>query len=367
MTAADVPVAQDGGEAAQPIKCIVWDLDNTLWDGVLLEDPEVRLRQEAVEVIRTMDERGILHSIASRNDAALALAKLKELGLEDYFLHPHINWNSKSDSIREIAHRLSLGLDTFAFVDDQPFERSEVAFVHPDVLCIDAADIGAIPSLPRAQPRFVTAEAKSRRLMYLGDARRQEAERGFVGTSDEFLATLGMTFRIDRVGADDLKRAEELTVRTHQLNTTGYTYSYAELDALRNAPDHLLLIAALDDKFGTYGKIGLSLIQLGAEAWTIKLLLMSCRVISRGVGTVMLTHIMNMAKEAGVRLRAEFVSNQRNRMMYITYKFAGFSEIETVPGSVTVLENDLTRIQQSPAYIRVEVEGASVGHELDVR
>ena len=91
-------------------------------------------------------------------------------------------------------------------------------------------------------------------------------------------------------------RAEELTVRTHQLNTTGYTYSYEELDELRHSPDHLLLIAGLDDVFGSYGKIGLSVVELGPQSWTIKLLLMSCRVISRGVGTVMLTHIMKLAK-----------------------------------------------------------------------
>ena len=152
----------------------------------------------------------------------------------------------------------------------------------------------------------------------------------------------------------DLARAEELTVRTHQLNTTGYTYSYDELDELRHSPNHLLLIAGLDDIFGSYGKIGLCVVELGLQAWTIKLLLMSCRVISRGVGAVLLTQIMKLAKKAGVRLRAEFVSNDRNRMMYITYKFAGFREIAN-DGKAAVLENDLARTQEFPAYIRVQV------------
>ena len=341
-------------EPEQAVKCLVWDLDNTLWDGVLLEDPNVVLRPEVVSIIKTLDERGILHSIASRNDHEMAMQKVRDFGLADYFLCPQINWNPKSDSVKAISENLRLGLDTFAFVDDQPFERAEVAYAHPKVLCIDAADLNSIPDIPRMHPRFITDESKVRRLMYLSDERRQDAEREFTGTNQEFLARLEMVFSISKVGDADLKRAEELTVRTHQLNTTGYTYSYEELDELRHSPNHLLFIAGLDDIYGSYGKIGLTLVELGEKAWTIKLLLMSCRVISRGVGTVMLTHIMRLAKQAGVKLRADFVSNDRNRMMYITYKFAGFREVETV-GNVSVLEHDVTHIQEFPSYITVHV------------
>ena len=346
-------VADIDQEAEQAVKCVVWDLDNTVWDGVLLEDPHVELKPEVVEVIRTLDERGILHSVASRNDHDLAMETIKRFGLTEYFLHPQINWNPKSSSIQEISKNLCLALDTFAFVDDQPFERAEVSFAHPKVLCIDAADISGISAMRRMNPRFVTEESKARRLLYMSDERRQYAEREFAGTNEEFLACLNMEFSIAKVGDQDLVRAEELTVRTHQLNTTGYTYSYEELDELRHSPNHLLLIAGLDDKFGSYGKIGLSLVELGPEVWTIKLLLMSCRVISRGVGAVLLTHIMKLAKSAGVKLRAEFISNDRNRMMFVTYKFAGFREVEN-EGKAVVLESDLSRVQEFPAYIRVQ-------------
>ena len=91
------------------------------------------------------------------------MERLREFGLADYFLWPQINWNPKSDSIKEIATRLSLGLDTFAFVDDQPFELAEVAFAHPKVLCIDAAELAGIPGLKRPIPRFITDESKIRR------------------------------------------------------------------------------------------------------------------------------------------------------------------------------------------------------------
>lgn len=103
----------------QSIKCVVWDLDNTLWDGILLEDSSVTLREDALSALQTLDERGILLSIASRNDHDAAMAKLTELGIQEYFLYPEINWNAKSSSIENIARNLNIGLDTFAFVDDQ--------------------------------------------------------------------------------------------------------------------------------------------------------------------------------------------------------------------------------------------------------
>src|SRR5215207_9813937 len=130
----------------QSIKCVVWDLDDTVWDGILLEDREVKLRPHVVRILETLDGRGILHSIASRNDRDLALAKLQEFGLDEYFLYPQINWGSKAASIARIAQDLNIGLDAIAFVDDQPFEREEVAFVHGQVLCLDSARRRAGPA-----------------------------------------------------------------------------------------------------------------------------------------------------------------------------------------------------------------------------
>ena len=169
-------------EPEQSVKCLVWDLDNTVWNGVLLEDAQVSLRPEVPGILRALDERGILHSIASRNDRTLAMEKLREFGLADYFLCPQINWNPKSDSIKGISETLRLGLDTFAFIDDQPFELAEVAFAHPKVLCIDAAELAGVDPLKRMHPRFVTEESKTRRLLYISDERRLEAEREFTGT-----------------------------------------------------------------------------------------------------------------------------------------------------------------------------------------
>lgn len=336
------------------IKCIVWDLDNTLWHGVLLEDQHVSLRPEVVEVIKTLDSRGILHAIASKNDYATAMAQLERLGISQYFLYPQINWNSKSSSLLAIAQAINIGIDTLAFVDDQAFEREEVAFSLPDVLCIDASNIAIIPSLPEMQPRFVTTDSQMRRALYQSDIEREKVEKDFIGSKEEFLATLDMVFTIAIALEEDLQRAEELTVRTHQLNTTGYTYSYEELAAFRNSSSHKLFISSLEDKYGSYGKIGLTLLECQQDIWTIKLLLMSCRVMSRGVGTIMINHVLNLAQQAHVRLQAEFLSNDRNRMMYVTYKFAGFREIQK-RGEMSILECEPTRKQPFPSYIQMHI------------
>jgi len=334
------------------IKCIVWDLDHTLWDGILLEDRDVFVKAGVAEIIKALDQRGILHSIASRNDRILAEQKLRQLGLYEYFLCPQINWNAKSSSLREIARVLHLGPDALAFVDDQSFEREEVAFVLPDVLCIDAQHIHTLLDMPEMIPRFLTEDAHRRRLLYQYDQQRAEAEKSFVGPDEAFLATLNMIFTIAPACEEDLQRAEELTVRTHQLNTTGYTYSYDELDAFRLSSRHLLLLASLDDTYGPYGKIGLTLLEQDRDVWTIKLLLMSCRVMSRGVGTLLLIHVLHLARRAGVRLQADFVPTERNRMMYVTYKFSGFKEIRTSDTLVT-LEHNLDQIPVIPEYVQL--------------
>jgi len=309
------------------IKCLVWDLDETLWEGVLLEGGGKRLRAGAREVVEGLDKRGILQSIASRNDHDHAMENLRRLGMQDYFLYPQIHFGPKSDSLRVIAQKLNIGLNTFAFVDDQPFEREEVGQALPEVLRLDAVEMSAIPDLSRFIPRFVTEDSAMRRKLYMTDQSRAKAEENFSGPTEAFLATLDMHFTIAPVADGDLQRAVDLTERTHQLNATGLTFGHDELDALRSSPDHLLLMSSLEDRFGPYGKIGLCLVEKGEEAWTLKLLLMSCRVMSRGVGSVMLNHVIAEAVRAGKRLRAEFVETDRNRMMYVTYKFAGFEEI----------------------------------------
>jgi FkbH-like protein len=343
------------GDRRKSIKCVVWDLDNTLWDGILLEDKVVLLRDGIVTTIETLDSRGILQSIASRNDHDSAMQKLAEFGLNEYFLYPQVNWGSKASSVQSIAQSINIGLDTIAFIDDQQFEREEVRFSLPEVLCIDAADLDKLLDMPEMNPRFITEDSRIRRQMYLSDIARREVEEEFVGPQESFLASLDMVFTIFAAREKDLQRAEELTVRTNQLNATGYTYSYDELVHFSQSDQYLLLGARLEDKYGTYGHIGLALVECQKTLWTIKLLLMSCRVMSRGVGLIMLNHIMRLAKHAGARLRAEFIPTGRNRMMEITYGFAGFYEVAQIDNLV-LFETDLRDIQPFPEYVEVRID-----------
>ncbi len=153
-------------QSVKMAKCVVWDLDDTLWKGTLSSGDEVVVDPRILETVKTLDERGILQSIASKNNHDDAMRKLEEFGLAEYFLHPQINWNSKSSSLTELQAKLNIGLDTFIFIDDQEFERDEVAFVHPDVETIDAADRFLLTDLPRLSTFHVTEDETRRRLMY---------------------------------------------------------------------------------------------------------------------------------------------------------------------------------------------------------
>lgn len=339
------------------IKCIVWDLDETLWRGTLLEDGAVALAPETEAVVRALDERGILQSIASKNDHDVALAKLRELGILDYFLYPQVNWGSKSSSVANIAQKLNIGIDTLAFIDDQPFERDEVAHACPSVLTLDSARLGELLGMEEFMPRVVTDETRNRRLMYASDIERHRAEESFEGPADAFLASLDMEFAISRADPDDLDRIEELVARTNQLNTTGRIYSLDELAFFSRSNDHELWVSSLSDRYGTYGKIGVALLERGGDVLTIKAFLMSCRVMARGVGSVFLSWIVNRARGSGLRLRAEWRPTERNRMMLVTYRFSGFVPV-TRDGGFELLEHDGGEADY-PAYVAVLLGGAA--------
>jgi len=340
---------------SKKIKCVVWDLDNTIWEGILSEDKDGRLKPGIEQVIRTLDERGILQSIASKNDYKYAISKLEEFGISEYFLYPQISWNSKAEAIKSIAEAINIGIDTLAFVDDQITEREEISFSCPEVLTIDALRYLEITGMDELTPRFITDDSKKRRLMYKSDIKRKDVESEFKGTSEEFLATLDMHLSISKVKPDDLKRVEELTIRTHQLNSTGYTYSYEALVNFINSDNHIFLIAELNDKYGEYGKIGLVLLEHEDDKLMIKLLLMSCRVMTKGIGSAMLVHIINLAKAQNKQLFAEFMQTDRNRVMYITYKFMGFEEVQE-DGDKLLLKYESDIDREFPAYLNVNLK-----------
>jgi FkbH-like protein len=357
------------------VKCVVWDLDDTLWDGILLEDDDVLVRAHLIDAVRRLDRRGILNSIASKSDHDLAMQRLEAAGVADLFVYPQITWSPKSASIQRIASLLNIATNAFAFVDDQQFELAEVAHTIPGILCVHVDEVLEIMKRPEFHPRFITDEARQRRAMYVGAAARDAAEREFVGTSEEFLATLDMCMRIREASKEDLQRAEELTIRTNQLNSTGRPIGYAELDEFRSSPTHCLLVASLQDRWGSYGTIAMALVDKRPQqvqpidgsgfdeslvdveqCWSLRLLLTSCRVVSRGVGTLLLNYVMRLARNDGMQLLADFVPTDRNRMTYLMYAFAGFRELGINLGDgAKVLHSTLNEIQAPPTYLTLQV------------
>jgi methoxymalonate biosynthesis protein len=306
------------------VKCLIWDLDNTLWQGTVAERDEVVLSDAVRKVVVGLDERGILQSVASRNDFEHAWSRLEKLGVAEYFVVPRIGWSAKSGMVREIAEELAFAVSAVAFIDDMPAERAEVSYHLPEVRCYPAERAAELLELPEFTPAAVTADGRRRRQMYQAAARREVARSEFAGPDEDFLRTLGLVLRIGRATDEEITRVEELTLRTSQLNATGVHYSDAALRSLLADDAHEVLVVTLDDRFGGYGAVGVLLIEKFERVWNLKLLATSCRVVFSGAGAVVLRWLTDAAAGAGVHLVADFRRTDRNRMAEVAYGFAGF-------------------------------------------
>lgn len=363
-------------EANKPtlVKCLVWDLDNTLWQGTLLEDPDVRLPVEIRDTIIELDSRGILQSIASKNDYDLAWPRLEKLGVAGYFVVPKIGWGRKSDSVLQIADELKFAPNTVAFIDDLPAERAEVAFRAPEVRCYPADQVTSLVGLPEFSPEVVTVDARRRRQMYQASFRRDAEKESFAGPDEEFLRSLGLVMTIRSADEEDLSRVEELTLRTSQMNATGVHYADAVLRGLLADPDHEVLTVTLTDRFGPHGAVGVLLLEYHRAVWHLKLLATSCRVVSFGAGAVILNWLIDQAAQAGVHLAADFRPTDRNRMMDIAYRFAGFTTeaCECLAGLGAMAGRDGVQClhltaepRRAPATMRLIAPDLAIEHVLD--
>lgn len=303
-TAAPAPA---GAADGRKWKCIVWDLDNTLWQGILLEDgPEkLQLRKTALRVIEETDRRGILHSIASKNNPEPVLELLTQWGIRDYFLCPQIGWRPKSESIARIARELNIGVDSLAFVDDQPFERAEVASALPEVAVLDAAELAGIPD--RAECRVtVTEESRQRRQMYRQQFQRAAAQESHSGDYKEFLRQCGIVVSLTPLDEANLDRVYELAQRTNQMNFSGNRYPRPELARLMKSPSHEACVIRCMDRFGGYGIVGFSLVELGEPR--LLDLMFSCRVQAKRVEHAVLGELL---KRHGPGRGRDFFANFR--------------------------------------------------------
>jgi FkbH-like protein len=313
-------------------KCLVLDLDNTLWGGVLGEDgPEgIAIGQEGIGLafrefqlaILALAQRGVVLAVASKNnpdDVFEIFDHHPEMVLRRRdFACMEIHWSPKSESLPRIAQQLNLGLDSFVFWDDEPREREVVRSQHPSVLVpevpADPSDYArALLNLEYFDVLNLTDEDRQRGEMY-----RQEADRQqwltVAPTSDlgEFYRSLNMQVTINRPDAYAMARFAQLTQRTNQFNFTTRRYSEGDIRAKLNDPAYALYTIGLEDRFGKLGVIGAAIVERQTDKWRLDTFLMSCRALGRGVEDAFLATLVADAAEAGATLHGTFIPTKKN-------------------------------------------------------
>lgn len=286
---------------ATKAKVVVWDLDHTIWEGILVEDgPEgVIVKPGIREMIEALDARGILQSVASKNNHDKAVAALAHHGLLDFMLAPQISWGPKSAALSHIAETLNLGIDSLVFIDDQPFERGEVGEAHPSVTVL--ADTDAFTLLER--PQFdvpVTPESRGRRALYAVEAQRALAGESAAEDMDSFLRSCDLVLTLSPLATTDGERIYELSQRTNQLNIAATRYSREDVAAMlsdANGAEAWTLRCA--DRFGDYGLIGFA--YGNPKTGHIHDFFMSCRVQRKRVEAAFFAWLAGRYEAAGAK------------------------------------------------------------------
>ena len=346
-----IPKDQEPEKSAK-IKCVVWDLDNTLWRGVLVEDgpAKLRLKPQIVEIIKKLDERGILHSIVSKNNFEEALAVLKGLGIDEYFLCPQISWQPKSEGIAAIARQLNIGIDTIMFVDDSEFELQQVKAVHPDVRVLNAIHYLDIADTEVCQVS-VSSESRKRRRLYQVESQRQNVAGSFGDDYTAFLRHCNIRLNICPMTEENLNRVYELTQRTNQMNFSGNRYERGVLEQIRSATHLDTYVLDVEDRFGSYGVVGFCIVDSRVPLMTD--LMFSCRVQSKRVEHAFLTHIIHKYNTTTRKdFRANYRKTPRNAPAGRVFADLGLQE-ERVEDGVSHLVFPRDRVVPSDGIIEV--------------
>jgi FkbH-like protein len=314
------------------VKCAVFDLDNTLWQGVLREDGAANLnpRWSCLHVMKALAARGILLTVCSKNDPEEAGLVEQLLGKElfDLLVSVKLNWKPKSLNIRQIAKELNIGLDAIVFFDDSPVERAEVCANAPGVTVMDESQIMAALDMAMFEPiGLVTDESAARTRMYKEQARRAEAETE-VAHANIFQYYKSCNFQLDirRPDAAMTARIEELMQRTNQLNATGNRTTRELLsEYLGNPSQYYVASASLRDKFGDYGLIGVCIARRGPSSWEIIEFDFSCRAMGKHVEQAVLAHLCRtISGVPGSALTVRFKKSSRNQEMRSILREFGF-------------------------------------------
>ena len=355
--AATVPLAQNVAAIVKSVygkskKCLVLDLDNTLWGGVIGDDgvqnlilgsdhPVGEAFLDFQRYVKDLQRRGVILAVCSKNDIDNAREGFSHpdsiLRLEDFSVFK-ANWNPKPENIREIARELNIGLDSLVLVDDNPAERALVADQLPEVsvpdLGSDASRFAEILEHERYfEPDKVVQDDLNRSGYYSSNAQRSTYQAGFHDYG-EFLASLEMTAQIGAFSPVYLERITQLINKTNQFNLTTRRYTSAEVEAISQDPSFVTLYGRLADKFGDNGLVSVLIGRVLGETVELDLWLMSCRVLNREMEFAMFDALVEQCQARGIgKIVGVYIPSKKNNMVTGHYASLGFTRIsESSPG-----------------------------------
>lgn len=354
-------------------KCLVLDLDNTLWGGIIGDDGvdgiQIGNGHEVGEAHLGIQKwaldlraRGILLAVASKNEESVAKSAFEKhpdmiLRL-NHFSAFQANWTDKAANLRAIAEKLNIGVDSLVFLDDNPVEREQVRFELPSV---------SVPEVPNDSALFVrylaaggyfdsvffSEEDLSRAAFYEQDAKRTELVKQSVNY-ESYLSSLEMELHASPFNSNGRARIAQLIQRSNQFNLTTKRYSESEIETFESDKSYFTLQVRLTDRFGDNGMISVIICKKSPEAWSIDTWLMSCRVLERKVETAVLEILVKNAKEAGAKkLVGEFIPTAKNALVKDHYKKLGFQLVESSDEGKTSWELDVGSVTLASHQIKV--------------
>lgn len=338
-------------------KCLVLDLDNTLWGGIVGDDGWDGIQldpnnavgeayREFQRYILKLKKRGVILAVVSKNDIENAKEPFEKnqnmlLKLDDIASF-QANWDDKVTNIKRVAKELNIGTDSLVFFDDNPAEREIVRQYLPEVMVIDVPADAALykRALDQAKPfewRELTREDVLRSNSYIENRKRAELQTRFENY-DEYLQSLEMKCAVREPNASEVSRFAQLLNKSNQFNLRTQRYTQSEIEAAVKAENKKCLCAVFSDKFSEYGIISCVILEKQDECCFIESWVMSCRVLKRGVELMVFSHILNVARSWNCRfIKGEYLPSAKNQMVCDLYDNLGFE---------LVSENNGNRIYQ---------------------
>ena len=353
-------------------KCLVLDLDNTLWGGILGEDgidgiklgpdKEGRPFLDFQRRILELFERGIVLAINSKNnydDVIEVMKKHKYMLLkEDHFASMKINWNDKVTNMKEITTELELGTDSFVFLDDDKTNRELIKRFMPDVMVVEMPqDFSLYPKVIEDLKNFnlfsITEDDQKRGEMYVGQKKRTEFKLK-VKDLETFLKQLKIKVNIVYANESNIARIAQLTQKTNQFNLTTRRYQEEDIKKFSESEDYFVCCIQVEDKFGDYGTTGVVIAKKNKEEWVIDSFLLSCRILGKEIEKVLLGFVIDKAREDGAKdIMGEFIPTKKNEAANDFYKNSGFKIVEK--GEKEIWGFDVENKYNYPDFIKISI------------